>query len=70
MARRDACPNKEYNMNTIIKAAAVFCAVAILGQVGRCDMGTIGLLECIAQIALWGVALAACFVLTVWQHVR
>ena len=57
-------------MNTIIKAAAVFCAVAILGQVGRCDMGTIGLLECIAQIALWSVALAACVVLTVWQHVR
>lgn len=57
-------------MDTIIKAAAVFCVVAILGQVGRCDMGTIGLLECIAQIALRGMALAACFVLTVWQHVR
>lgn len=47
-------------MKTICKTAAVLCAAAILGQVGRCDLGGIGVLECLAGVVLWSTLGVVC----------
>lgn len=50
-------------MEIAYKIAVVLCVATILGQVGCCDAGTIGLLECLLRVLGCIFGLMACYVL-------
>lgn len=50
-------------MKVVCKVAAILCAATILGQVGCCDAGTIGFLECLLRVLGCIFALMVCYAL-------
>ena len=50
-------------MKIVCKVAAVLCAVTILGQVGKCDMESISIAQCLLRVLGCIVVLMACYVM-------